>query len=84
MAAIENVNGDLRLTLAFRLDPGAQDVQLDLGSQQRPANWSVPFNVVRLLSTEPCPDGTDIGKVRGHNAVGVVRRPLCPPPDAGP
>jgi hypothetical protein len=57
-AAIESVNGDLRLTLSFRLDPGAQDVHLTWEVSSDLRNWSTPLNVFELLSTEPCPDGT--------------------------
>jgi hypothetical protein len=58
VAAIESINGDLRLTLAFRLAPGAQDANLTWEVSSDLRNWSAPTNVFQLLSTEPCLDGT--------------------------
>jgi hypothetical protein len=59
VAAIESVNGDLRLTLAFRMAPGAQDANLTWEVSSDLRNWSAPPNVFQLLSTEPCLDGTE-------------------------
>jgi hypothetical protein len=59
VAAIESVNGDLRLTLAFRMAPGAQDANLTWEVSSDLRNWSAPTNVFQLLSTEPCLDGTE-------------------------
>jgi hypothetical protein len=57
-AAIESVNGDLHLTLSFRMAPGAQDSHLTWEISSELRNWSTPPNVFELLSTEPCLDGT--------------------------
>jgi hypothetical protein len=59
VAAMESVNGDLRLTLAFRMAPGAQDAKLTWEVSSDLRNWSAPTNVFQLLSTEPCLDGTE-------------------------
>jgi hypothetical protein len=59
VAAIESVNGDLRLTLVFRMAPGAQDASLSWEVSSDLRNWSAPPNAFQLLSTEPCLDGTE-------------------------
>jgi hypothetical protein len=58
IAGLEAINGDLRLTLALRLAPGAQDARLAWEVSSDLRTWSAPTGAFQLLSTEPGPDGT--------------------------
>jgi hypothetical protein len=62
VAAIEIVNGQPRVTIAFRLAPGAEDSHLLWEISNDLRSWGAPTNAFELLSTQPNLDGTAVVK----------------------